>query len=72
MKGKIRVYCRIRPVNEIERRRGGGDVIAKVEDKYSMNLNTPKGERQFLFDRVFSSNESQDAVFEDTNVSVNF
>lgn len=83
MKGKIRVFCRVRPITESERRRGSsgsgssggggaGDasIVVTAEDEYSVSLNTQRGgQRSFLFDRVFQQHEDQEAVFRDTHVS---
>uniref|UniRef100_A0A6A7FXE9 Kinesin-like protein n=2 Tax=Hirondellea gigas TaxID=1518452 RepID=A0A6A7FXE9_9CRUS len=69
MKGKIRVFCRLRPVNESERRRGG-ELVATVEDQYSLDFATPRGHKSFVFDRVFEGHESQETVFQDTNALV--
>ena len=68
MKGKIRVFCRVRPVNEGERRRGGQQV-ATMEDQYSLQVTTARGSKSFLFDKVFSAHETQETIFQDTNVS---
>lgn len=68
MKGKIRVFCRVRPVNESERRRGG-PLAATIEDHYSLQVTTQRGTKSFVFDRVFQPHETQDTVFQDTNVS---
>lgn len=70
MKGKIRVYCRIRPVNEVEQRRGGGEMVTAVDDEFTVSLNCPRGQRSFIFDRVFQPKEDQEAVFQDTNALV--
>lgn len=68
MKGKIRVFCRVRPVNELERRREGGEQVAAADDHYTLTLNTQRGHKSFLFDRVFHPHDDQEAVFHDTNV----
>ncbi|KAF2353507.1 Spindle pole body-associated protein Vik1/Cik1 microtubule binding domain [Trinorchestia longiramus] len=67
MKGKIRVFCRLRPPTEFEKRRGGDDVT-QVEDQYSLGISSSRGYKSFIFDRVFKPNESQEAVFQDTNL----
>lgn len=68
MKGKIRVFCRLRPPTELERRRGGDEVVY-VEDLFSLSVNSTRGNKSFMFDRVFKPDESQELVFQDTNVS---
>ncbi|XP_018022795.2 kinesin-like protein KIN-14I isoform X1 [Hyalella azteca] len=69
MKGKIRVFCRLRPPTELERRRGSEDVT-QVEDQFSLGVNSTRGYKSFVFDRVFKPHESQEAVFQDTNALI--
>ncbi|KAK3889374.1 hypothetical protein Pcinc_006626 [Petrolisthes cinctipes] len=69
MKGKIRVFCRIRPVSESEGKKGG-QVVVSAEDQFTLTHNTQRGVKSFLFDRVFQPYEDQDAVFEDTNALI--
>ncbi|CAL8330262.1 unnamed protein product [Arctogadus glacialis] len=66
MKGKIRVFCRIRPVNRAEAAQGGVVVVEKLDD-YSVAVETPRGLREFQFDRVFSTESSQEELFQDTH-----
>ncbi|XP_071387506.1 uncharacterized protein [Centroberyx affinis] len=66
MKGKIRVFCRIRPVSRNEAVQGGAIVVEKLDD-FSVNLETPRGPREFQFDKVFSAESSQEDLFHDTN-----
>ncbi|XP_074495908.1 putative LOC110439812 homolog [Sebastes fasciatus] len=66
MKGKIRVFCRIRPVNRCEVSQGGAMVVEKIDD-YSVTMETPRGPREFQFDKVFSAEVSQEDLFHDTN-----
>lgn len=63
--GKIRVFCRIRPVNRSEAVQGEGIVVDKI-DEYSVTVETPRGQREFLFDKVFSGDASQEDLFHDT------
>ncbi|CAL4124624.1 unnamed protein product, partial [Meganyctiphanes norvegica] len=70
MKGKIRVFCRVRPLSDLELRRGGDEVVTEVEDEYSLNLNTVRGTKAFLFDRVFQHHEDQNTVFQDTHALI--
>ncbi len=65
LKGKIRVFCRIRPVAKNEKT---SEVIAQPSDPYTVSLETTKGHKEFQFDRVFTSEESQEQVFCDTQV----
>lgn len=64
--GKIRVFCRIRPVNRCEVSQGGAMVVEKIDD-YSVTMETPRGPREFQFDKVFSAEVSQEDLFHDTN-----
>ncbi|KAM7391576.1 hypothetical protein PAMP_022257 [Pampus punctatissimus] len=66
MKGKIRVFCRIRPVSRTEIAQGGAIVVDKIDD-YSVCVETPRGLREFQFDQVFSAEASQELLFHDTN-----
>lgn len=65
LKGKIRVFCRIRPSTKNER---SSDVIAKCSDPYTVAVETVKGHKEFQFDRVFTPDECQEQVFCDTQV----
>ncbi|CAK6950270.1 kinesin-like protein KIN-14I isoform X1 [Scomber scombrus] len=66
MKGKIRVFCRIRPVSQTETAQGGAIVVDKIDD-YTVSVETPRGLREFQFDQVFSAETSQEDLFHDTN-----
>uniref|UniRef100_A0A3Q1CC97 Kinesin-like protein n=1 Tax=Amphiprion ocellaris TaxID=80972 RepID=A0A3Q1CC97_AMPOC len=66
MKGKIRVFCRIRPANRNEAAQGGVIVVDKI-DEFSVTIDTPRGQREFQFDKVFSAEASQEDLFHDTN-----
>lgn len=65
LKGKIRVFCRIRPLAKNEK---ASDVIAQPSDPYTVSVDTPKGHKEFQFDRVFTPEECQEQVFCDTQV----
>lgn len=66
LKGKIRVYCRLKPLTSVEERTN--QCIANVLDPYTVIINGPKGPREFHFDRVFNAHDSQETIFEDTHV----
>ncbi|XP_055080202.1 uncharacterized protein LOC129456525 [Periophthalmus magnuspinnatus] len=66
LKGKIRVFCRIRPVNQTEAAQGSAVVVEKIDD-YSVNVETPRGPREFQFDQVFSAQATQEDLFQDAN-----
>ncbi|XP_024909173.1 putative LOC110439812 homolog [Cynoglossus semilaevis] len=64
MKGKIRVFCRIRPASRTESAQSETVVVEKV-DEFSVKVETSRGDREFQFDRVFSSEASQTDLFLD-------
>ncbi|XP_059353492.1 uncharacterized protein LOC130691888 isoform X2 [Daphnia carinata] len=68
LKGKIRVYCRLRPLTSVEQRVQHS--VADVIDPYTLVINTPKGPKEFHFDRVFLPEDTQETVFEDTHTLV--
>lgn len=70
MKGKIRVFCRVRPVSEVERRRDGGEQVTAADDEFTLTLNSQRGHKSFIFDRVFHSDDDQETVFQDTNALI--
>lgn len=73
LKGKIRVYCRLRPLTESEQRTQRAQQlgpVADILDPYTVLINSPKGAKEFHFDRVFSPDDDQETVFEDTHVNI--
>lgn len=66
MKGKIRVYCRARPLSNSEKERGNFSCI-KSPDEYTVIVETNRGPKDFQYDQVFTPEHGQDKVFEDTN-----
>ncbi|XP_067295928.1 uncharacterized protein [Pseudorasbora parva] len=62
MKGKIRVFCRIRPLTLAEQARRGQAIVACLDD-YSVILETPRGPREFQFDKIFNTECTQEEVF---------
>lgn len=70
MKGKIRVYCRWRPLSEKETFEKQRSVIIAPDEftvEHPWKDDKPK---QHQFDHVFDSNATQDEVFEDTRYLV--
>ncbi|OEH76895.1 calmodulin-binding carboxy-terminal kinesin-like family protein [Cyclospora cayetanensis] len=65
MKGKIRVFCRVRPFAKYEVEKGCSRSV-EVIDEYSVKVAAPKGEKEFTYDRVFSGESTQEEVYEDT------
>ncbi|XP_052100281.1 putative protein tag-278 isoform X1 [Mytilus californianus] len=66
MKGKIRVYCRARPLSNTELGRGNRSVL-KSQDEYSITVETQRGIKDFQFDQIFMEDSTQEKIFEDTN-----
>eukprot|EP00775_Hariotina_reticulata_P011897 gene11897-12041_t len=67
MKGKIRVYCRIRPLLEFEvAKQQVSAISAPNAVTVSHNWKDEKKPREYDFDSVFGPGDSQEAVFEDT------
>ncbi|KAF5888806.1 kinesin-like calmodulin-binding protein, partial [Clarias magur] len=64
--GKIRVFCRIRPQTRAELARGSTTIVSCLDD-YSVNLETPRGPREFQFDRIFTTAHTQDDVFQESS-----
>ncbi|WJX55992.1 Kinesin-like protein KIN-14I [Trifolium repens] len=70
MKGKIRVYCRLRPIGEKEIVEKERDVVTTVDEftiEHPWKDDKPK---QHLYDRVFNGDATQEEVFEDTRYLV--
>ena len=66
LKGKIRVYARVRPLSETEIARGCKNVM-HIPDDSSIQIDMgKKGKRKFEFDVVFQDDTLQTKVFEDT------
>lgn len=66
MKGKIRVYCRARPLSTSEKSRGNFSVL-KSPDEYSLQVDSQRGLKEFQYDQIFMEDSSQEKIFEDTN-----
>ncbi|XP_078600264.1 uncharacterized protein LOC144875230 isoform X2 [Branchiostoma floridae x Branchiostoma japonicum] len=66
MKGKIRVYCRARPLSGSELERGNVKII-RSPDEYTIQVDSNRGTKEFQFDSIFGEEHSQDKIFEDTN-----
>jgi hypothetical protein len=65
MKGKIRVYARCRPMARYEIERGCTQVVRFVDDT-TLEVDSGRGMKQFLFDSVFTPDNSQEQIFGDT------
>lgn len=79
MKGKIRVYCRVRPMNQQEAELGSIDAIQQI-DPFTLRIRTKKDAgvkgqaaysvKEFVYDSVFGPESSQDKIFEDTRMLI--
>ncbi|KAE9597926.1 putative minus-end-directed kinesin ATPase [Lupinus albus] len=70
MKGKIRVYCRLRPLNEKEIADKERGAVTKV-DEFTVEHSWKDDKlKQHVYDRVFGGDATQESVFEDTRYLV--
>ena len=66
LKGKIRVFCRVRPMNRNETQMNCTN-ITSIVDEFTLNCESKNGQvKPFVYDSVFGPNSTQDDVFEDT------
>ncbi len=56
MKGKIRVFARVRPINSKDA--GGNRVVAEIPDEMTVKIETRQGNREYHFDNVFGPESS--------------
>ena len=61
MKGKIRVYARVRPMLTFEQQKGQSDVL-KIPDELTLEHMWKDKKREYSFDAVFAPETSQDKV----------
>ncbi|XP_078415438.1 putative LOC110439812 homolog [Cetorhinus maximus] len=66
LKGKIRVFCRIRPLSKSELARGRQSIV-HFPDEYTVIIKSSRGAKEFQFDQVFNCSTSQEEIFRDTN-----
>jgi len=70
MKGKIRVYCRLRPISEKEVAEKEREAVTAVDEFTVEFLWKDDNPKQYIYDRVFGGDATQETVFEDTRVSL--
>ena len=58
MKGKIRVYCRIRPMLASELEKSHKIVVTRKDD-LTLQIETKQGPKLHIFDSVFDERSSQ-------------
>ncbi|XP_057470212.1 kinesin-like protein KIN-14E [Actinidia eriantha] len=69
MKGKIRVFCRLRPLSDKEIAEKERHALASL-DEFTVEHQWRDDTKHHLYDRVFDGNTSQEVVFEDTKYLV--
>ncbi|XP_006467131.2 kinesin-like protein KIN-14E isoform X1 [Citrus sinensis] len=70
MKGKIRVYCRLRPLNEKEDAEKERYVLTSLDEFTVEHPWKDDKVKQHMYDRVFDGYATQEDVFEDTRYLV--
>ncbi|KAL5557375.1 hypothetical protein UlMin_039611 [Ulmus minor] len=70
MKGKIRVYCRLRPLSEKEMAEKERDVLTTLDEFTVEHRWRDEKLKQHTYDRIFDGNATQEEVFEDTRYLV--
>lgn len=77
LKGRIRVYVRIRPLSESELNANFVECLSKEDDRtvvMAADEATAQGTRDWEFDKIFSGNNAagntQEAVFKDTSLLI--
>ena len=71
MKGKIRVFCRLRPLSEKEISEKDRGLLTSIDEFTAEHPWKDDKAKQHIYDRVFDGNATQEDVFEDTRVSFN-
>ncbi|OVA05621.1 FERM domain [Macleaya cordata] len=70
MKGKVRVFCRLRPLSEKEVSEGERKILTSFDEFTIEHPWKDDKIKQHLYDRVFDGTASQEDVFEDTRYLV--
>ncbi|KAG2695069.1 hypothetical protein I3760_08G173200 [Carya illinoinensis] len=70
MKGKIRVFCRLRPLNEKEIAEKERDLLTSLDEFTVEHPWKDDKLKQHMYDRVFDGSATQEDVFEDTRYLV--
>lgn len=65
MKGKIRVFARVRPMNKLEASKGSQNVV-EIPDEMSIVVQTRNGPKKYNFDNCFGPDSTQEEVFEES------
>eukprot|EP00607_Mallomonas_marina_P009445 CAMPEP_0182420570 /NCGR_PEP_ID=MMETSP1167-20130531/5475_1 /TAXON_ID=2988 /ORGANISM="Mallomonas Sp, Strain CCMP3275" /LENGTH=648 /DNA_ID=CAMNT_0024596713 /DNA_START=41 /DNA_END=1987 /DNA_ORIENTATION=- len=65
LQGNIRVFCRVRPMVEVERKSGEGIEVTEFPTEEDLIIQKdPSSKAKYEFDRVFAPGSSQGIVFE--------
>ncbi|RLM75632.1 hypothetical protein C2845_PM15G24650 [Panicum miliaceum] len=70
MKGKIRVFCRLRPLNDKELSLEEKNIVCSPDEFTIAHPWKDDKSKQHIYDRVFDANATQEEVFEDTKYLV--
>lgn len=70
MKGKIRVYCRLRPLTPKETSEKERNVLTTIDEFTVQHLGRDDKIKQHCYDHVFDGNATQEDVFNDTRASL--
>jgi hypothetical protein len=72
MKGKIRVFCRLRPLNNKEQSLDE-KIVVFCPDAFTISHPCKDdNSKDYIYDHVFDANATQEEVFEDTKVEILF
>ncbi|XP_073265178.1 kinesin-like protein KIN-14S isoform X1 [Populus alba] len=68
LKGNTRVFCRCRPLNQVEITNGSNHVVEfdSSQDNELQIISSDSSKKQFKFDHVFGPEDNQEAVFAQT------
>ena len=67
MKGKIRVYCRVRPLSNSEKEREESNkMVITLLDEFTLLVNGKNAQKQYVFDSVFGIDSTQEQVFDES------
>lgn len=69
MKGKVRVYCRLRPLSGKEISEKERSVLTNVDEFTVEHMWRDDKVKQHMYDHVFDGAATQEDIFEDTKAS---
>ena len=68
MKGNIRVFCRVRPLNSFEISNNQRRILSFSDNNMTLTLDHKRGLKEFTFDRVFKEDATQEEIYNDSSV----